>query len=131
MEGSTILVVDNLNLESARSYAFCWLRELSGSLGRLGFDWIWLLSVWQTGENGRRTSRENEEWRREFTRNSSRPSGGKHRRFRIRDHRDGSSYCRRPPSIRFLDDGFGDLVGKEVHFPGLVSTAGERSEISR
>jgi hypothetical protein len=32
----------------------------------LGFDWIWLLSVWRTGEAGRRISRTNPEWRREF-----------------------------------------------------------------
>jgi hypothetical protein len=60
-----------------------WLTELSQALGRpatlddvpdaeldrlakLGFDWIWLLSVWQTGPAGQRVSRENGEWRREF-----------------------------------------------------------------
>jgi glycosidase len=60
-----------------------WLTDLSRKLGRpttlddiqeteldalasLGFDWIWLLSVWQTGEAGRRVSRANAEWRREF-----------------------------------------------------------------
>lgn len=60
-----------------------WLTELSRSLGRpatlddfpdaeldrfasLGFDWIWLLSVWQTGEAARRVSRSNPAWRREF-----------------------------------------------------------------
>ena len=35
-------------------------------LAGLGFDWIWLLSVWQTGAAGRRVSRANPEWRREF-----------------------------------------------------------------
>jgi glycosidase len=35
-------------------------------LARLGFDWIWLLSVWQTGPAGRRVSRANTEWRKEF-----------------------------------------------------------------
>jgi len=60
-----------------------WLTELSRSLGRpatlgdipdaeldhlarLGFDWIWLLSVWQTGPAAQRVSRSNPEWRREF-----------------------------------------------------------------
>jgi alpha amylase-like protein len=60
-----------------------WLTELSGSLGRpatlddipdaeldrlaaMGFDWIWFLSVWQTGPAGQRVSRTNAEWRREF-----------------------------------------------------------------
>ncbi|WOD18619.1 alpha-amylase family glycosyl hydrolase [Paraburkholderia kirstenboschensis] len=60
-----------------------WLTELSGELGRsatlddvpdagldhlagLGFDWIWLLSVWQTGPAAQAVSRANPEWRREF-----------------------------------------------------------------
>ena len=32
----------------------------------MGFDWIWFLSVWQTGPAGQRISRANPEWRREF-----------------------------------------------------------------
>jgi glycosidase len=60
-----------------------WLSELARSLGRpatlddipddqldrlaqRGFDWVWFLSVWQTGEAGRRVSRSNAEWRKEF-----------------------------------------------------------------
>jgi glycosidase len=60
-----------------------WLTDLSRALDRhatlddipdveldrlagMGFDWIWLLSVWNTGAAGRRVSRENPEWRREF-----------------------------------------------------------------
>lgn len=60
-----------------------WLTELSENLGRpvtlddipdheldrlaqLGFDWIWFLSVWTTGEQGRKVSLENAEWRSEF-----------------------------------------------------------------
>ncbi len=60
-----------------------WLTELSWKLGRratlddvpdddldrlaaMGFDWIWLLSVWQTGLAGQRVSRSNLEWRKEF-----------------------------------------------------------------
>ncbi|HVJ81536.1 MAG TPA: alpha-amylase family glycosyl hydrolase [Planctomycetia bacterium] len=60
-----------------------WLNELGTALGRPatlddipdaaldafaahGLDWIWFLSVWTTGEAGRRVSRENPEWRREF-----------------------------------------------------------------
>ncbi|MGL4961212.1 MAG: alpha-amylase family glycosyl hydrolase [Inquilinus sp.] len=31
-----------------------------------GFDWVWLLSVWQTGPAGQRVARENGEWRKEF-----------------------------------------------------------------
>jgi hypothetical protein len=60
-----------------------WLTELSRGLGRpatlddipdtaldefaaLGFDWIWMLSVWQTGLAGQQVSRSNHEWRKEF-----------------------------------------------------------------
>jgi hypothetical protein len=60
-----------------------WLTELSRKLGRAatlddvpdaeldrlaerGFDWVWFLSVWQTGPAGQRVSRANAEWRREF-----------------------------------------------------------------
>jgi hypothetical protein len=60
-----------------------WLTELSRTLGRLatlddipdaeldrlaesGFDWIWLLSVWQTGTAGQAVSRTNQAWRHEF-----------------------------------------------------------------
>lgn len=31
-----------------------------------GFDWVWLLSVWQTGAAGQRISRTNPDWCREF-----------------------------------------------------------------
>jgi Alpha amylase, catalytic domain len=60
-----------------------WMTELARGLGRpatlddipetelerlasLGFDWVWLLSVWQTGQAGQRVSRTNPEWRKEF-----------------------------------------------------------------
>jgi glycosidase len=60
-----------------------WLTELSGKLGRsatlddirdadldrlveMGFDWVWFLSVWQTGPGAQQVSRTNAEWRREF-----------------------------------------------------------------
>jgi hypothetical protein len=35
-------------------------------LAEIGFDWVWLLSVWHTGPAGQRISRSNREWRREF-----------------------------------------------------------------
>jgi glycosidase len=35
-------------------------------LAESGFDWIWLLSVWQTGAAGRDISRKHPEWRKEF-----------------------------------------------------------------
>ena len=60
-----------------------WLTELSRTLGRKatlddvpdaaldrlvaqGFDWVWFLSVWQTGPAAQAISRANPEWRREF-----------------------------------------------------------------
>ena len=60
-----------------------WLTERSRALGRpatlddvpdadldhvagLGFDWVWLLSVWRTGAAGQRASRTNPGWRHEF-----------------------------------------------------------------
>ena len=41
--------------------------ELDGLAG-MGFDWVWFLSVWQTGPAGQQISRSNSEWRREFER---------------------------------------------------------------
>jgi glycosidase len=60
-----------------------WLTELSRALGRpaalddipdaeldrlaeTGFDWVWLLSVWQTGPEAQQVSRSSPEWRKEF-----------------------------------------------------------------
>jgi hypothetical protein len=35
-------------------------------LAARGFDWVWFLSVWQTGLAGQHVSRTNPEWRKEF-----------------------------------------------------------------
>lgn len=35
-------------------------------ISRQGFDWIWLLSVWQAGPAAQGISRANPDWRREF-----------------------------------------------------------------
>jgi hypothetical protein len=60
-----------------------WLTELSRTFGRAatlddvpdaaldrvaaqGFDWVWFLSVWQTGPEAQAVSRANANWRREF-----------------------------------------------------------------
>jgi hypothetical protein len=60
-----------------------WLTELSQALGRraslddipdaeldrlarMGFDWVWFLSVWQTGPAAQAISRTNPAWRHEF-----------------------------------------------------------------
>src|SRR5271166_4358489 len=60
-----------------------WLTEIARNLGRpatladipdaeldrlaaMGFDWVWFLSVWQTGLAAQQVSRSNPEWRKEF-----------------------------------------------------------------
>ncbi len=60
-----------------------WLTELSQTLGKratlddisdaeldriaaMGFDWVWFLSVWQTGPVAQKISRANPEWRKDF-----------------------------------------------------------------
>jgi hypothetical protein len=35
-------------------------------LAEMGFDWIWFLSVWGTGEVAQKISRDNPEWRHDF-----------------------------------------------------------------
>jgi glycosidase len=35
-------------------------------LAKMGFDWVWFLSVWQTGLGAQQVSRSNAGWRREF-----------------------------------------------------------------
>ena len=59
----------------------------------MGFDWVWFLSVWQTGPAAQRVSRANPEWRREFEETLPDLQGRGHRRLRVRDpgytvHRD-------------------------------------------
>ena len=36
------------------------------SLAEKGFEWIWFLSVWQTGVEAQRISRQNPDWRKDF-----------------------------------------------------------------
>jgi hypothetical protein len=60
-----------------------WLTKLSRALGKratlddipdaeldriaeMGFDWVWFLSVWQTGPAAQAISRANPGWRKEF-----------------------------------------------------------------
>ena len=40
-------------------------RDLD-EIATMGFDWVWFLSVWQTGEASRQVSRTQPDWRREF-----------------------------------------------------------------
>lgn len=35
-------------------------------MAEMGFDWVWFLSVWATGQLGQQVSRENAEWRKDF-----------------------------------------------------------------
>ena len=60
-----------------------WITEIANKIGRpatlddipdneldrfaeMGFDWIWFLSVWSTGEMAQQVSRNNPEWRHDF-----------------------------------------------------------------
>ena len=60
-----------------------WITEITSKIGRpatlddipdneldrlaeMGFDWIWFLSVWSTGETAQKISRNNPEWRNDF-----------------------------------------------------------------
>ena len=42
--------------------------DLLDSLAVNGFEWVWFLGVWQTGEASRAVSRANPDWRAEFVR---------------------------------------------------------------
>ena len=66
-------------------HARIWLEELGRAAGRcatldevpdraldelaqLGFEWVWLMGVWQTGEEGRRISATNPDWQADYPR---------------------------------------------------------------
>ena len=68
-----------------------WLTELSSSLGRpatlddipdaeldrlaqMGFDWVWFLSVWQTGLAAQKVSRTNRRLAQGISRDLARPA---------------------------------------------------------
>ena len=53
----------------------------------MGFDWVWFLSVWQTGPAAQAISSANPEWRREFEETLPDLRGRRHRRLRICHHR--------------------------------------------
>ena len=92
-----------------------WLTELSENLGRqaalddipdaeldriaaMGFDWVWFLSVWQTGPAAQVISRANPEWRKDFARDAAGLARGGYRRLRVRHpklHRPSRSRRRR------------------------------------
>ena len=80
------MVADTMASPSRSLFQFntrVWLNQLARGLGRpatlddipdaeldrlaaQGFDWVWLLSVWQTGAAGQRISRTHHEWQDEF-----------------------------------------------------------------
>ena len=81
-----------------------WLTSLSKTLGRpaqlddipdaeldrlaeMGFDWVWFLSVWQTGPAGQTSLAENPGWRREFEETLPDLREDRHRRLRVCHHR--------------------------------------------
>ena len=81
-----------------------WLTELSRALGRpatlddipdaeldrlaeMGFDWIWFLSVWQTGPAAQRDLAQQSRVAQRVRGDAARPARGRHRRLGIRDHR--------------------------------------------
>jgi glycosidase len=59
--------LQRMSREAGRPIALADIDEatLDGFAER-GFDWIWLLSVWQIGAAGRAVSRANAQWRAEF-----------------------------------------------------------------
>jgi len=92
-----------------------WMTDLSHKLGRTatldnipdseldalansGFDWVWFLSVWQTGLDGQRISRQNPDWREEFqatlpdlTEEDIAGSGFAITRYKVSDHLGGDA----------------------------------------
>ena len=81
-----------------------WLTELSQKLGRpatlddipdaeldrlaeMGFDWVWFLSVWQTGPAAQQVSRTQSRVAPRIPGDAAGPARGGHRRLRFRDHR--------------------------------------------
>ncbi len=67
IEINTRVWLDRLSRESGKPTT---LREVDDAtlddFARRGIDWVWLLSVWQTGAASRALSRSNPAWRNEF-----------------------------------------------------------------
>ena len=89
-----------------------WLTELSRELGRpatlddipdaeldrlaeMGFDWVWFLSVWQTGPGGAASLAHQPGVAQGVPGDAAGPARGGHRRLRVRHHR-----LHRPPGSR-------------------------------
>ena len=66
-EINTRVWLDRLSREAGRPITLATVDDaILDDLARQGFDWIWLLSVWQTGAASRAVSRSNLAWRAEF-----------------------------------------------------------------
>lgn len=67
---NTRVLLNKLATERLKGERAATLDDISDqdldSFAGLGFDWLWFLSVWQTGTVGRDISRAHEGWRREF-----------------------------------------------------------------
>lgn len=64
---NTRVILTNLSLALGRPATLDDIPDAElGRVAGMGFDWVWLLSVWRTGPAGQRVSRENHEWRQEF-----------------------------------------------------------------
>ena len=67
---NTRVWLTELTKQSGQSGRAATLDEIPDSeldrIAALGFDWVWFLSVWQTGPAGQRVSRTNPGWRKEF-----------------------------------------------------------------
>jgi hypothetical protein len=65
---NTRVWLERLSREAARRITLADIDDATiDHFAERGFDWIWPLSVWQTGVAGRAVSRNNPQWRAEFT----------------------------------------------------------------
>jgi glycosidase len=64
---NTRVWLERLSREAGRGISLVDIDETTfEGFAEKGFDWIWLLSIWQTGVAGRAVSRNNPQWRAEF-----------------------------------------------------------------
>ncbi len=64
---NTRVWLNRLSRESGKRITLADINDATiDGFAEQGFDWIWLLSVWQTGAAGRAVSRGNPQWRAEF-----------------------------------------------------------------
>src|SRR6516165_3199433 len=64
---NTRVWLERLSHEASRRITLADIDDATiDGFAQQGFDWIWLLSIWQTGTAGRAVSRSNPQWRNEF-----------------------------------------------------------------